>query len=83
MGADSRGVQSIWFNGANGDHTVEADADEERTLTYVSEYHGDHECEWVIEKVDGEEVARHNIRFIASIRWASGPARSVQHKETP
>lgn len=58
-------VKSLWWNGANGDATL--NADDNRTLTFQSQYRGDRDEEWVVERVDGEEVARHNVRYIASI----------------
>lgn len=35
---EPRAVKSIWFNGANGDLTIEAS--EETTLTWIQEYLG-------------------------------------------
>jgi len=35
-------------------------------------YHGDRDEFWIVQMKDGEEVARHNPRFVESIVWESG-----------
>lgn len=38
-------------------------------------YHGDHEEIWIIETLNGQEIARHNPRYVESIVWwAEGKA---------
>lgn len=38
-------------------------------LTLSALYHGDRDEFWVVQTKDGEEVARHNARYIESIVW--------------
>lgn len=43
---------------------------DEQQLVFFSEYMGDRTDEWILVMKDGKEIARHNVRFIASIKWA-------------
>ncbi len=65
---DGKAIKSIWWNGADGDITLHAEAG--ITLVLCFTYHGDRDEIWVIEYKDGIEKARHNTRHIASIEWA-------------
>lgn len=64
---EGREAESIWFNGANGDHSIGAEGNHQ--LVFRSEYHGDRTDEWIDQVVDGVVVVSHNCRYIASIRW--------------
>ena len=48
----------------NGIHATET-----VSLEYESECHGDRDEIWIVEKHEGKEVARHNVKFIESIQW--------------
>ena len=57
-------IESIIF--PEGDICSNSDKQE---LQYISEYHGDHDECWVVvkDRASGQEIARHNTRYIASI----------------
>lgn len=38
-------------------------------LVFVSEYRGDHSLDWIVQCVNGKEVARHNARYVETIVW--------------
>ena len=61
-------VAEIWWVNEHGDSRVKAEG--QKTLALSATYHGDHDEFWVIEYDDMQEVARHNCRQIASIKWA-------------
>ncbi len=39
-------------------------------LTLANFYHGDHDENWIIQTLNGVEVARHNPRYVETIQWA-------------
>lgn len=45
-------------------------ASDEQPLVFLREYMGDRTDEWILVMKDGKEIARHNVRYIASIKWA-------------
>jgi len=66
-------ISSIWFMNEHGDTKIVAPYyrdDNKKKLYYLTEYHGDHSENWVIEEENGREVARHNTKFITSIEWS-------------
>lgn len=40
------------------------------SLHLSATYHGDHEEFWIVQMYKGEEVARHNPRYVETIAWA-------------
>ena len=45
---------------------------EEMRLRYHYEFHGEYDDAWVIQvDNDGNEIARHNVKFIESIIWSA------------
>lgn len=64
---DGRKVERIVF--ANEQDSVRATA--EVILVFTNESHGDRDEEWVVQQnaETGEEISRHNVRFISSIYW--------------
>lgn len=44
----------------------------ERTMETLNEYHGEYDLDWVIEKINGKEIARHNTKYIETIVWEEG-----------
>ena len=65
---DGKQVKEIWWLSANGDESLIAQG--QRTLYLSATYHGDRDEFWVIQYDDMIEVARHNCKYIASIKWA-------------
>ena len=66
-------VDSIWFNSANGDELVKVQYDRDdnrKRMYYLSEYQGDRSDCWIIVEEDKKEIARHNVRFVATINWS-------------
>ncbi|NLP12726.1 hypothetical protein GX408_20180 [bacterium] len=59
-------VEFILFD--NGDKVA---TNKDRFLVYEDVYMGDHSESWIVEKnrETGDEISRHNTRFIASIYW--------------
>lgn len=45
-------------------------AKDQTTLMLSATYHGDRDEFWVIQYLDMQEVARHNCKYIATIKWA-------------
>ena len=61
-----RAIQTItWTDGR-----AVMSATEKSRLVFISEYHGDHDEDWVLVVEGDKEMARHNTRFIESIIWA-------------
>ena len=60
-------AKCITFENVDG-HTFDL-AGDERTLEYESEFMGDHSENWIVAKVNGEEVTRYNTKFIQTIDW--------------
>lgn len=40
------------------------------SLHLSATYHGDHEEFWIVQMNNGQEVARHNPRYVETIAWA-------------
>ena len=64
---DGRLIKSIWWNTADGDEWLVAS--ESVSLVMSVAFCGDRDEHWILQMVNGIEVARHNARYIASIVW--------------
>lgn len=63
-------IKRIWFNGTNGDESITTT--ENTTLELEASYHGDRDEFWVKQLSNGNEIARFNCKYIASIEWQEG-----------
>ena len=51
-------------------------------LVMRQEFHGEYDCDWVIELLNGKEIARHNPRYMETIQWADDNSnKEGQHRE--
>lgn len=62
-------IAAIWFPGDGNSCNERIEADGGITLELSATYHGDRDEFWVVEKLNGEEIARHNPKVISTIRW--------------
>lgn len=64
---DGRHISSI-----QQPYSTPVKSDEATQLVYSREHRGDRDEEWVLafRVSDGKEVARYNVRYIATIHWA-------------
>jgi hypothetical protein len=68
------GLKVKWIQWAEGRDFIEAKKRGDITvaLEILNENHGSYDLDWVIEKHNGKEVARHNCKLIESIAWIEG-----------
>uniref|UniRef100_A0A6H1ZA13 Uncharacterized protein n=1 Tax=viral metagenome TaxID=1070528 RepID=A0A6H1ZA13_9ZZZZ len=61
-------AKSIWLPGNEGraDGVI---AKNGLILETLNEFHGEYDIDWIIQKENGVEVARHNTKYIETIIW--------------
>lgn len=64
---DGKKVKEIWWNGENGDEVLKSN--DYIQLELDATYHGDRDEFWIKHLENGKEIARHNCKYISSIRW--------------
>ena len=74
VGMHGKAIKKIYFDGSGiGNEVVWLEAGDfpgvNRSLSLSATHHGDHDEFWVVEKLEGKEVARHSVRNIANIIW--------------
>lgn len=62
-------IRRIWFGDGNSMGAGETSGGHNRTMELGVDFCGDRHEFYVLHFEDGIEVARHNIRYIASIEW--------------
>lgn len=70
-------IKSVWWPDTETAHGVNLTADGNLTLHLEWRFHGTWDESWIIECLDGVEVARYNPRFIESIIWEEGEESMV------
>lgn len=63
----SKEVKEVWWDSEQG---VCIKSSDKVTLSLVTFFYGDHDEDWIIQKENGVETARHNSRHVESIIFA-------------
>lgn len=69
---DGKKIKEIWWPDTELEQGRHVPASDQLSLEISATYCGDHNEIWIVEKnlITGEEVARHNPRYVETIIWA-------------
>jgi hypothetical protein len=73
-------IKQIWWPDTESEQGRNVLSDGERTLHLSASYHGDHDEFWIVECYQGNEVSRHNPRYVESIIWHDQSIQSAGKK---
>ena len=66
---EGRNIHKIWWPDSGDGEVRGVTAHNGLQLVFHSENLGDHSENWVLEMSGGQEIRRHNTRYIESIIW--------------